>query len=357
MGFDYLYPYWVVRAKFLEKTEKFRTAEHYRRQFRKARRANRKTVYLVMTPEHENLGDHAIAYAQTRLLKEHDISWVEITFNQLQELDRLGQLHLMNGRPILINGGGNMGTLWTEPERLHRRVIQENPKSPVFILPNTIFYEDSPWGQEDFRNSVAIYNQHSALYLYAREKTSFETMKAAYQNVKLIPDMVLSLDESGHREERSGCLICLRFDKEKTLTEQQHQTVLSQAESLFAGNVRKTDTVIDRNVSPQEREQTLKEKFREFSAAQLVITDRLHGMIFCAITGTPCILLGSKSPKIRGCYEWIQNLPYIWFAEQPEQIGALYRQMAGKETHYDNSHLRRYYQELAEDILTKNSWR
>jgi len=357
MGFDYLYPYWVVRAKYLEKTEKFRTAEIYRKQFRKARRKNRKTVYLVMTPEHENLGDHAIAYAQTRLLKENGINWVEITFNQLQELDRLGKLCLMNGHPILINGGGNMGTLWTEPERLHRRVIQENPKSPVFILPNTIFYEDSPWGQEDFRKSIAIYNQHNALYLYAREKISYETMKAVYKNVKLIPDMVFSLDESGCQQTRSGCLICLRFDKEKTLTEEQTRAVLSQAESLFAGNVRRTDTVIDHNVLPQEREQTLREKFREFASAQLVITDRLHGMVFCAITGTPCILLGSRSPKIRGCYEWIRNLPYIRFADQPEQISALFREMADKETHYDNSHLRRYYQELAGDILSMFSRR
>jgi len=80
-------------------------------------------------------------------------------------------------------------------------------------------------------------------------------------------------------------------------------------------------------------------------------------MVFCAITGTPCILLGSRSPKIRGCYEWIRNLPYIRFADQPEQISALFREMADKETHYDNSHLRRYYQELAGDILSMFSRR
>ncbi len=45
-----------------------------------------------------------------------------------------------------------------------------------------------------------------------------------------------------------------------------------------------------------DRMEELNSKFAEFLSSGLVITDRLHGMIFAAITGTPCIALDNKSP-------------------------------------------------------------
>lgn len=105
-------------------------------------------------------------------------------------------------------------------------------------------------------------------------------------------------------------------------------------------------------VSPSEREEALERKFAQFSSAKLVITDRLHGMIFCAITGTPCIVVDSKSPKLRGCYEWIKHLDYIRFADDVSQITKEFHQIPEGEHHYDNSHLMHYYDELADDIKT-----
>lgn len=49
--------------------------------------------------------------------------------------------------------------------------------------------------------------------------------------------------------------------------------------------------------------------------AQLVITDRLHAMIFAAITETPCIAMDNKSKKVKGVYEWIRDLPYVQYAD------------------------------------------
>ena len=91
----------------------------------------------------------------------------------------------------------------------------------------------------------------------------------------------------------------------------------------------------------------------EFAGAKLVITDRLHGMVFCAITGTPCIVVDSKSPKVRGCYEWIKNLDYIRFVDDTAQISEEFQKIPKQEHRYDNSHLMKYYEELAQDILGK----
>ena len=51
--------------------------------------------------------------------------------------------------------------------------------------------------------------------------------------------------------------------------------------------------------------------FDKFFGARVVITDRLHGMVFCAITKTPCIVTKSLDHKVTGTYEWIKDLNYI----------------------------------------------
>ena len=45
------------------------------------------------------------------------------------------------------------------------------------------------------------------------------------------------------------------------------------------------------------------DKFKDFQKSELVITDRLHGMIFCYITKTPCIVMPNNNHKILMTYE------------------------------------------------------
>lgn len=311
---------------------------------------NPKAVLLVMTPEHGNLGDHAIAMAETELLEKSETPYVEITGYQLEVLKRYDVLKLMNGRVIMVNGGGNLGTLWMDVENLQREIIQRNPQSHIMILPNTVFYEENDRGHEELRKSVQIYNQHKHLTIYAREQTSYDFMKPIYKDVRLMPDMVMSLRKDNRRMQRTGCLLCLRSDCEKTRSEEQEAIIRRQVESIFGKKVQDTDMVEGDHISLSERSMALEKKFDEFASAELVITDRLHGMIFAAITGTPCIVVNSKSPKVRGCYEWIRNLDYIRFADDVAQIVQLWEQIPSGEHHYDNAHLQKYFRELEEVV-------
>ncbi len=351
MAKDFLYPLRRLHGILHDANEKRKLRNAYRAEFKK----NPNTVFLILTPEHGNLGDHAIAQAETNLLKRLGVNYIEITGSQLYELKWTNRLDVFNGFPVFINGGGNLGTIWIKTENLQREIIQNNPQSTILILPNTVFYEDSKGGQEELQNSIQIYNHHKHLTVYAREKTSYHYMKAIYRDVRLIPDMVLSLKKDNYNLDRKGCLLCLRKDCEKTRTEGQDQIIRQQVTELFGTDVADTDMVVPGRVTVEQREAALQAKFDEFSGAQLVITDRLHGMIFCAITGTPCIVIDSKSPKVRGCYEWIKHLDYIRFADSPEDIIAEYRAIPKGPHHYDNTHLTHYYQTLAEDI--QNIWR
>jgi len=352
---DILYPLRRLHGAFYEFRLKCKTKNHLRKESRKFFKNHPKAVFLILTPEHGNLGDHAIALAETELLKQRGIDYFEISGKKLNEMMQQNLLHCLNGFPILINGGGNLGTLWMNVEILERTILKNNPESPVFVLPNTIFYEKNDWGQEELQESIRIYNSHKYLKLYARERISYDIMKPIYRDVQLVPDMVLSLKKDGYGIERKGCLLCLRSDREKTRTQEQEAVIRQQTELLFGERVSDTDMVAGDSILIAERESELEKKFRQFAGSELVITDRLHGMIFCAITGTPCIVIDSKSPKVKGCYEWIKHLDYIRFAENPENIVAEFRAIPKGPHHYDNSHLMQYFQTLGEDI--ENIWR
>lgn len=331
--------------------EKRREKEDVKKLCNRIKNTDKGVALFVLSPTHGNLGDHAIALSTMELLSEIGLSFIEVTIVQLNRLQHFNKLDVMNGRKIIVNGGGNLGTLWFGVEKMFRNIIKKNPQSAIYCFPNTIFYEDTEWGRREADRSKQIYNNHRELYLYAREKKSFDTMKSMYCRVELIPDMVLFMNESETQRKRDGCLLCLRNDIEKTRTEEQEGQIVSAAHRLFGERVKRTDMCLEHGVTVENRKHELSKKFNEFKGAQLVITDRLHGMIFAAITGTPCIVINSKSPKLKGCYEWIEHLQYIQFADNAEQIDALYNEIPKQVHKYDNITFSAYRKQLKRDLI------
>lgn len=170
----------------------------------------------------------------------------------------------------------------------------------------------------------------------------------ASQN-KLMPDMAMYLNLCEPHFERHGCILSLRRDREKTMTAEQERLIKAQAEDLF-GSYTYLDMVLDHGIPVEQRKQALQKQFDAFKRTELVITDRLHGMIFCAITGTPCVVIESKSHKVIGCYEWIKNLEYIRFCDSVEEISKVYSSMPKKEFDYDNAELLHYYEDMLKSI-------
>ena len=116
-----------------------------------------------------------------------------------------------------------------------------------------------------------------------------------------------------------------------------------------AGEVyRYTDMYAPCAVTKDNRSQCVRDKLEELASARLVITDRLHGMVFAAITGTPCIVFSNYNHKVKGTYEWIRYLPYIRYAETAQEAQALLPElleMGGQV--YDNGPLQPYFEKLA----------
>ncbi len=195
-----------------------------------------------------------------------------------------------------------------------------------------------------------VYNAHPNLTIYAREQDTYQTAKTLYRNVKLVPDMAFLLNYSDPALQREGCVLCLRSDKEKTRTDAEEAEILRQVRLLFGEKVSFRDMNILHPVLPENRATELQKQLESFKRAKVVITDRLHGMIFCAVTATPCVVINSKSPKVKGCYEWIRDLEFIRFCDDVSQLSYIIQSLPTANLSYDNTAMLPYFAELEKDI-------
>jgi pyruvyl transferase EpsI len=314
------------------------------------------SIFLVATPLHSNLGDHAIALAEHQFFKGY---FSEYCFHEITAWDMLRYLRfykkLVTPKDVLcVTGGGFMGTLWIIEEFTVRKIIEEFPNNPVVILPQTVYYGDSPEERKELEISQEKYRKHSRLLIFAREWASCEYLKKHFEraSVYLAPDMALYLTPGPFGNPRKGVAVCLRGDKESVLDNATKGQVLSIISRCCPSEViASIDTMADKGVKPFQREKNLNRKWQEFASHRLVITDRLHGMLFAAITGTPVIAMNNLSKKVEGVYEWVKDLEHVRFIDSVDKLESAVRSLdLNKMYAYLNEPLRKHFDALARII-------
>lgn len=292
--------------------------------------ARRRPFLLIDTPEHANIGDQAIALAERQLLDEWfgPKSYFEVTANQIDGFEKFLEKVSPVSQIVLVHGGGFLGTLWPNEEHRFRRIIDAFESHRVVVFPQTVTFDCSTHeGEMLFQGSVASWGAHPDLTICCRERKSESLISESFPGVEalLTPDVVLGLKAPAPEAERRGVLFCMRSDRERVLDDATVGSLRDVVEGSIPGEpITYTDTVINRRVSPGRREREVFAKLIEFSRARLVVTDRLHGMVFAAITGTPCVALDNSNGKVGRVYEWISQLTYVRFcrnvAEATEAI-------------------------------------
>lgn len=286
---------------------------------------NDKTEKLIMlnTPLHGNLGDQALAYAEELYCERNfpNKKYIEIYGNFLDVVLWLLPYFIKKGDNICIHAGGYLGTLWLNEEKRVRKILCKFGKRSITIFPQTVFFDNNAEGNKELEISKKIYNDCLDLTVCTREAISYGFMKENFEKCKvlLMPDMVMALPRKEFPIKREGCLLCMRGDSERTCSNDEQEKIKSIIKKLFK-KVWYTDTVVNHNVKKKDREKELNKKWEEFASAEVVITDRLHGMIFAAITETPCVVISSKSHKVEGCYEWIKDCEYVKMCNGIENI-------------------------------------
>ena len=314
-------------------------------------------IFLIGTPEHDNLGDHAIALAEIEFIQKYfpEYELKEITVESFSKYRLNLRRYVRKEDLFFLTGGGNMGDVYLPDEKVRHFIISRFPNNAVMVFPQTIFFSNNEFGKKQLELSKKIYNRHKRLILVAREKISYEIMKYNFSNCEIVlcPDMAFSLNVNLNREcDRKYIGICLRNDGESILSEKERDAIISLSKKKSDCPVKIIRTCLDSGMRSEDREKALSELFEEMESCVFIITDRLHGMVFSAITATPCISMQSKSHKISGTKEWLSSMEYIQSstADENEMAATLENITSANVSAYNSNLFHEYYEKLSETI-------
>ena len=290
---------------------KFWTKINYKTMFSK----KKKLVYMLATPVHGNLGDQAILIAEKEFLNDIGISSnriVEINNLEYKEYKEELEKYIKDKDIILIDGGGNLGTLWKEEDDKISEIIECFKNNKTLVFPQTCYYDKTQSAAKRIIRNRKIYSRKN-LFIFLRDEASYSfcTENFSTCNVLLCPDIVLYLKTNKkifkNRKNNENVLLCFRDDCEKVNRFEYISRILEKNKISY----KNTSMILKEEVTIANRTKKVDNKLKEFANAELVITDRLHAMVFSALVGTPCIAFDNISKKVSGVNNWIKDLKYI----------------------------------------------
>lgn len=310
-------------------------------------------VYLIGTPTHGNMGDSAITIAEIEFIKRFQKKKYfiqEVTIEEYKKFWKIIKILIPKSAQIFLLGGGNMGDIWLDEELLRRHILCNFPQNKICIFPQTITYI----AEKQEKQSIMYYNKNN-ITLAARERKSYEIMSRLYANAEIIltPDIVLSCDFRTlgvQQKKRDKITFCFRHDREKIISDEIIDSLKNALENS-GWKIRITDMCIDAKVTKENRRECVKQKMEEFISSKLVITDRLHAMLFSYLTATPCIVFKNSNQKITGTLEWLKRSQNIFFTENMEQaISAIFEILNNKKEYIDNIDMISKFEPLIEYV-------
>lgn len=273
-------------------------------------------IFILLAAKYGNLGDVAITFAQReyleRIFPNHKIYLI---YSDSKFSDYRKIIYSMNKNDLItIVGGGNFGNIY-EHFLIHRNFIFRVFKNfPMVSFPQTIDFTNDKKGVSLAKKTKNIINKTSPI-LFFRERKSYNLANEQYSTtIKLVPDIVLSSKKlqktASNLERKDNIIFCLRDDEEKEIGDVKEVILNIAKEINFICSNRDTHIKND-NLTFDEYEAQLFNLLDDFSKSKLVITDRLHGMIFCYLTKTPCLFFDNSNRKVSGVYDWIKPVDFI----------------------------------------------
>lgn len=314
-----------------------------------------KKAVLIGVPHHNNLGDHAIVLAEREYIEDNfkEYYYYEVSEETAEKCLEKVKKHINPEDILFLHGGGNLGDEYLYVEEVRRKVVQLFPNNIIIFFPQTMHFSNTEKGKKELEKSIEIYGKHNKIIMIAREEVSYQNMKKEFSKNNIIktPDIVTYLNKNGIDEKRDGALLILRSDIEANLDEEKIKHIEKITKTYFE-NISYDDTAKGEGILAKYREEKIEEMLKKYRKCQLVITDRLHGMIFAAITSTPCIALGNYNHKIQSCSETLEHLKYIKYVENVEEIEENIKYLLStKFEKYDNKFAIEQFRKIKEEVL------
>ena len=316
--------------ELIEKLKALRREIQYQKKYgkkiRKARKENKKLYICLGSAVHGNLGDQALGLCRVEFLKYCGISNSDIIEYTTRDKMRYWLQICRETKEsdiIVLRGGGYWGDLWIDGFEEILTYIKEFRNNKIIGFPQSVYFSDSKEGNALFQYSKLIVKEAPKLIIFARDIESYKLLKRCYPEslIEVVPDTVLSYRPKNLMKcNRKGVILCLRNDKEKNQSIDVNKIVIDNLKKEKI-EYQFQDTSIDfslQNLS--DRREKLFELWNKMATAELVITDRLHGMIFATITGTPCIVFNNIDGKVGHQFKWIETLGYVFLVKSEEEF-------------------------------------
>lgn len=145
---------------------------------------------LLETPYYLNIGDLLIWQGEKDFLssiKSKCIYTSDSThFNNNLKLNR--------DVTILLQGGGNFGDIWKEPQNFRKHIISKYPYNKIIIFPQTIYYQE----EVNLIKDADFFSKHPNVTICARDVNSYELLKKYFSNNEslLLPDMAFCINQN-----------------------------------------------------------------------------------------------------------------------------------------------------------------
>jgi pyruvyl transferase EpsI len=313
---------------------------------------SKRRIFLIGSEDFRDLKDHHIAISEIEYLQNAfpDYAIIEITASEYITVRRMLSFLIKNRDLICIPGGGNMANVNSLAECIRRDVIQKYRNNRKVIFPQTIHYSTSEDGILQLVRDQSFIKKCKNLTLCVREESSYQLAKQYFNcNVILIPDMLLYSSYDKHFNfERIGTILLFHNEIDGVLSSQD-KLLIGNIVQQYTNKIQFNDTILNSNIGVFDRKEVVASFVQKIAKAKLVITDHLHGMLFCAITQTPCIVLPGFKEKIEEVYEWVSKLGYIKVIRDISELEeAVQEFLRIEKIEYDNSSIREGF-----GVLTK----
>lgn len=284
------------------------------------------SIILLGTPTYNNLGDHLIAISERQFLnntyKHKDI--IEIPTQVFKRYKNEISDVISRDITIFVTGGGWMGSLWPDDEYIMQEMISQFCNNKIVILPQTVYYDlGTDEGNKILLSAKETYKKCINLILCLRDEDSYQFALKHFpiktDNILFTPDIALYYKKKEREEQKKGILVCLRDDREKVASGNFKEWIRLYTKK-YNISYEETDTVVKRSIPIWYRKRKVENIVKRFQNAQVIITDRLHGMIISVIANTKCIVFNNRTNKVYGVYnQWLKNNPNILYLSP--QIG------------------------------------
>jgi exopolysaccharide biosynthesis predicted pyruvyltransferase EpsI len=300
---------------------------------------------LLGAPTSRNSGDVALALGELCALQAIGVGVTYIS--PVVRFDR----NLIERNPdtiILLQGGGNLGTLWPENQSFRERVLAEFPDRKIVQLPQSVWFDDT----DAIVSARNAFNGHPDFTVMLRDQASYDYMSSEFDcRVELVPDSAFGLPNSSPRPRGTGIRWLRREDHERRVLRKGPDDFNVPAfdwpdldgkeeriRRFFLGLTGRLDGhgEIAALASPLLRksysafaQRRVDRAYAEFDDVSVLITERLHGLILAFQAGVPVVALDNLSGKLGSFIStWLRNSPSVHLAHDGEEAISIAKELA-----------------------------